>query len=218
MQETQSDHRIWKTVNVPQSYQSKECVLYGSVLKENEDQLVQRLRGLCDPGQAEFSEHEMIFSLRTGQDPDVTVRLRRKFGGPDANSFQWHFRYIGAPEPDVACPTIIRKSIDSLIYSHNMMEFVKTLGLRMDYEYIAKGHMFTKGSIKIVISTITRTEKTGKYDQDVLKPLSESLLVEMSVILPDSKEYMSTAKMLRDFADQLLPICDMQKVEYWRRL
>lgn len=31
----------------------------------------------------------------TGQDPDVTVRLRRKFGGPDANSFQWHFRYMG---------------------------------------------------------------------------------------------------------------------------
>lgn len=84
-----------------------------------------------------FFSARLIFSLppytplpETGQDPDVTVRLRRKFGGPDANSFQWHFRYMGAAEPDVHCPTIIRKSIDSLIYSNNMMEFVKTLGLR----------------------------------------------------------------------------------------
>ncbi|KHN80685.1 Mediator of RNA polymerase II transcription subunit 18 [Toxocara canis] len=199
------------------AYQCQECILYGSVLKEYEKQLIQRLRGLCDPGQTEFSEHEMTFSLKTGQDPDVTVRLRRKFGGSDANSLLWHFRYMSAPEADTTCPTIIRKSIDSLIYSHDMMEFVKTLGLRMDYEYITKGYLFTKGNIKIVIDNITRTEKTGTYDPNLLKPLSDSLLIEMSVAQPDSKEYITTAKMLRDFADQLLPICDMQKVEYWRR-
>uniref|UniRef100_A0AAF5PRQ5 Mediator of RNA polymerase II transcription subunit 18 n=2 Tax=Wuchereria bancrofti TaxID=6293 RepID=A0AAF5PRQ5_WUCBA len=200
------------------SYQCKECILYGSVLKEHEEKLLQRLRGLCDPGQHSFNEHEMVFSLKTGQDPDVTVRLRRKFGGPDANSFQWHFRYMGAAEPDVHCPTIIRKSIDSLIYSSNMMEFVKTLGLRMDYEYLTKGYLFTKGHIKIIINNITRTEKIGTYDPNVLKPLSDSLLIEMSAALPDTKEYMTTAKALRSFADQLSPICDMQKVEYWRRL
>ncbi|KAM3724403.1 Mediator of RNA polymerase II transcription subunit [Dirofilaria immitis] len=200
------------------NYQCKECILYGSVLKEHEEKLLQRLRGLCDPGQHSFNEHEMVFSLKTGQDPDVTVRLRRKFGGPDANSFQWHFRYMGAAEPDVHCPTIIRKSIDSLIYSSNMMEFVKTLGLRMDYEYLTKGYLFTKGYIKIIINNITRTEKIGTYDPNVLKPLSDSLLIEMSVALPDTKEYMTTAKTLRSFADQFSPICDMQKVEYWRRL
>ncbi|VDN50451.1 unnamed protein product [Dracunculus medinensis] len=202
---------------ISSSYQSVECVLYGSVLKEHENQLIQRLRGLCDPGQVNFSEHEMIFSLKTGQDPDVTVRLRRKFGGPDANSYQWHFRYMGAPEPSVTCPTLIRKSIDSLTYSHNMMEFVKTLGLRMDYEFITKGYLFMKGNIKVLINNITRTEKTGTYDQNVLKPLSDSLLIEMSIAVPDSKEYLPAAKILRDFADQVLPICDMQKVDYWRR-
>ncbi|VDO28382.1 unnamed protein product [Brugia timori] len=125
---------------------------------------------------------------------------------------------MGAAEPDVHCPTIIRKSIDSLIYSSNMMEFVKTLGLRMDYEYLTKGYLFTKGHIKIIINNITRTEKIGTYDPNVLKPLSDSLLIEMSAALPDTKEYMTTAKALRSFADQLSPICDMQKVEYWRRL
>lgn len=41
----------------------KECILYGSVLKEHEEKLLQRLRGLCDPGQHSFNEHEMVFSL-----------------------------------------------------------------------------------------------------------------------------------------------------------
>uniref|UniRef100_A0A0N5ATZ2 Mediator of RNA polymerase II transcription subunit 18 n=1 Tax=Syphacia muris TaxID=451379 RepID=A0A0N5ATZ2_9BILA len=197
-------------------YQTQELVLYGSVYKKNEDELIQRLRGLCDPGSVDFSEHEMVFSLKTGQDPDVTIRLRRKFGS-DANSYLWHFRYIGSPEPDNSCPTIVRKSISSLVFSHNMMEFVKTLGLRMDYEYITKGQLFTKGSIKILINNITKTEKTGNYEPSVLKPLSDSLLLEMSCALPETIGYQHTAKVMRDVADQLIPICNMQKVEYWKR-
>lgn len=58
---------------------------------------------------------------------------------------------------------------------------------------------------QIIINNITRTEKIGTYDPNVLKPLSDSLLIEMSVALPDTKEYMTTAKALRTFADQLNP-------------
>lgn len=109
----------------------------------------------------------------------------------------------------------------------------------MDYEYIAKGQLFTKGSIKvfyarfllydslelscskynlareifqnftgalqILISNITKTEKTGNYEPNVLKPLSDSLLVEMSCALPETVGYQHTAKVMRDVADQLLP-------------
>lgn len=46
------------------SYQSKECVLYGSIKDgTNYEQFLQRLRGLCDPGVVSFHEHEMVFSL-----------------------------------------------------------------------------------------------------------------------------------------------------------
>jgi hypothetical protein len=41
-----------------------------------------------------------------------------------------HFRYIGTPEPDQTCPVIVRKTIDSLVYANNMMDFIKPLGLR----------------------------------------------------------------------------------------
>ena len=53
--------------------------------------------------------------------------MRRRL---NTDPFYWHCRYIGTPEPNAACPTIVRKTIDSLIYSKDMMEFVKCLGLR----------------------------------------------------------------------------------------
>jgi hypothetical protein len=73
--------------------------------------------------------------------------MRRRFQG---DSYYWHCRYLGLPElGDAKCPVVVRKTIDSTIYSTNMMEFVKTLGLRMEYEYIAEGKMFTKGAIRV---------------------------------------------------------------------
>uniref|UniRef100_A0A1I7XF68 Mediator of RNA polymerase II transcription subunit 18 n=1 Tax=Heterorhabditis bacteriophora TaxID=37862 RepID=A0A1I7XF68_HETBA len=63
------------------------------------------------------------------------------------------------PEPDQKCPVIVRKVIDSVTYSHNMMEFVKTIGLRMDYEFIAKGTVWTNGKMKVVLSQIQKSEK-----------------------------------------------------------
>ncbi|KAE9413317.1 hypothetical protein Angca_007054, partial [Angiostrongylus cantonensis] len=180
--------------------------------------LERRLTGLCDPGSTEFHEHDLSFSLRTGTDPDVTIRqLRRRFNVDSFTSHQWQFRYIGGPEPDQKCPVIVRKVIDSIAYSHLMMDFVKTLGLRMDYEYIAKGTVWTNGIMKVVISQIQRTEKAGHYDQSNLKRFADSYLVEISACLPDSAEYSATAKQLRDFADQLLPLVEMEKVDYWRK-
>nr|AAT02166.1 hypothetical protein L3ni56 isoform d [Dictyocaulus viviparus] len=110
-------------------YQCQELILYGSVFADNLPDLERRLTGLCDPGSTEFHEHDLSFSLRTGTDPDVTIRLRRRFNVDSFTSHQWQFRYIGGPEPDQKCPVIVRKVIDSIAYSHLMMDFVKTLGL-----------------------------------------------------------------------------------------
>ncbi|CAI4230015.1 unnamed protein product [Auanema sp. JU1783] len=194
-------------------YQTQECILYGSVNHDFVADLERRLAGLCDHGSTDFHEHEMSFSLKTGisNDPDVCIRLRRRFNLENNSSHQnlWQFRYIGGPEPDQKCPVIVRKVIDSITYSYNMMEFVKTIGLRMDYEFIARGTAYTCGKIKIIVSALQKSEKAGNYDN--LKRLSDSYLVEMSISLPESSEYTQAAKQLRDFADQLLPLVHMQK-------
>ncbi|CAJ0565032.1 unnamed protein product, partial [Mesorhabditis spiculigera] len=201
-----------------------ELILYGSLKEAYKEQFYARLSGLCDKGYREFHEHELSFSLKVGgpmsMGSDVTVRLRREFHSdafhPTAN--KWHMRYIGTPEPIAHCPVIVRKVIDSVVSSNNMMEFVKSLGLRMDYEYITKGRVYTNGGFKVIVNDLRKTETPGKYEQG-LKPIStaESLLIEVATSLPESADYDKEAKMLRAFADQLRPLVKMEKIDYWKK-
>lgn len=90
--------------------------------------------------------------------------MRRRY---TKDPLYWHCRYTGIPE-NSKLPVTIRKTIDSTIYSTNMMEFVKTLGLRshnliffylsffrMEYEYIASGYLFTKENIRVIYSVFS---------------------------------------------------------------
>ncbi|CAD6195506.1 unnamed protein product [Caenorhabditis auriculariae] len=208
MADRESENAPKSKASIPSTtYQTQECILYGSVFSEFLPDLERRLAGLCDPGNEEYNEHEMSFSLRTGNPtPDVTIRLRRRFRSDAYHNNQWLLRYIGVPEPDEKCPVIVRKVIDSVCYSHDMMVFAKTLGLRMDYEYITKGSVWTNGKIKIVTSHLQRSERPGHYDSTMIRKLSDSVLVEMSISLPESAEYTQEAKRLRDFADQFVPL------------
>uniref|UniRef100_A0A1I8A927 Mediator of RNA polymerase II transcription subunit 18 n=1 Tax=Steinernema glaseri TaxID=37863 RepID=A0A1I8A927_9BILA len=204
------------------SYQSKEVVLYGSILDSHHETLLQRLKGLCDPGHIRFYEHEMVFCLKTGHDPDVTVRMRRKHKDPpNSNTHNvWHMRYVGGPEPDATCPTIVRKCIDSVIQTPvntQMMEFVKALGLRIDFEYLSQGYLFTKQNVKVIIERMQKTEKTGSYHEQDLKYISDSHLVTLTMSLPENSDYLSAAKYLREFGDQLAPLTQMEKIDYWIR-
>ncbi|CAD5216939.1 unnamed protein product [Bursaphelenchus okinawaensis] len=192
-------------------YRNQELVLYGSIKESFKDHLLQRLRGLCDPHEVKFSEHEMVFTLKAGDAP-VQVRMRRRMYH---DSHSWHCKYIGSQEPDPKCPVIVRKCVDSFISSHNMMDFLKALGLRMDYEYLTDGVLFTWGNIKVYVTRITYTNTTGKYEQENRFRLSEdALFVEASTTLPEQADYNQAAKQLRDFADQLEPLCKMQKMDY----
>lgn len=156
-------HSLHPNLPGPTNYRNQECVLYGVVNENSKNLLIQRLTGLCDPGKKAFSEHEMVFTLSkykllytfyfifTGvaSDNQVQVRMRRRL---NMDAHYWHARYIGAPEPDQTCPTIVRKTIDSYMFSQGMMEFVKALGLRIDYELLMDGFLFTKGNIRVKFS------------------------------------------------------------------
>lgn len=201
-------------------YQTQEVILYGSIYTKNIPDLERRLVGLCDPGCEEFYEHEMSFSLRTSGSSDVKtdIKLRRRFRTEYSIQNYWQLRYIGVPEPDTKCPAIVRKEISSLVHSQDMMTYAKSLGLRMDYEYITQGKLWTKGNIKILHSTLTRTLRAGTYDHTSLKSMSDSALVEISISLPESAEYLPAANSLRAFSDQLMPLVNMEKIDYWKKM
>jgi hypothetical protein len=68
------------------------------------------------------------------------------------------------------------------------------------------GYLFTKGNIRVTISHIAYTEKTGHYEREFRKPLSSgSNLVEVSAVIPENQDYLPAAKAVREFADHLSP-------------
>ncbi|CAP31590.1 Protein CBR-MDT-18 [Caenorhabditis briggsae] len=195
-------------------YQTQECVLYGSIFVKNVPDLERRLAGLW----IRAAKNSMSTKCRSALEPPVHQILRRRFRTEHQIQNYWQLKYIGVPEPDQKCPTIVRKEISSLVHSQDMMTYAKSLGLRMDYEYITQGKLWTKGNIKILHSTLTRTLRAGTYDSSSLKSMSDSALVEISISLPESAEYMPAAKSLRDFADQLMPLVNMEKIDYWKKM
>uniref|UniRef100_A0A914KLF9 Mediator of RNA polymerase II transcription subunit 18 n=1 Tax=Meloidogyne incognita TaxID=6306 RepID=A0A914KLF9_MELIC len=198
------------TAKLPSSqYQSTECILYGSITNLEKGQFIERLKGLCDPGgPVAFFEHNMVFKLKTGTDSPVQVQMRRRF---KTDNLHWHCRYIAIPETAVK-DVIVRKVIDSLIYSNDMMSFVKSLGLRMEYEYIANGFLFTKRDIRVIMYQVMCSDTIGNYNK--LKQFGESFLVEASILVPDGQPYDGAIKNLKEFADQLLPICKLEYLDY----
>ncbi|CEF66829.1 Mediator of RNA polymerase II transcription subunit 18 [Strongyloides ratti] len=198
------------------NFQKKEIVLYGSIFQDALVPLKQRLQGLCDPGEVKFREHEITFYLSSDfidtKTPFV-FRFRRKFPNYEGNLM--HLKYIGTPELNDKCPCIVRNRIDTVTQSSDQMEFIRGLGLRTDYEFIVEGYAYTKGEIVITVYKLSKIEKMGYYDDKNVKPFSNSYLVEISLQIPYLQDYSAPAKAVRDFADQLYPIVEMRKVNYW---
>uniref|UniRef100_A0A914ZFS3 Mediator of RNA polymerase II transcription subunit 18 n=1 Tax=Panagrolaimus superbus TaxID=310955 RepID=A0A914ZFS3_9BILA len=196
------------------NHQVLEAVLHASILDEHVGHLYERLRGVCDPVFNSFEEHEMVFALKTGEGPDILVHFRRKLSQEPT---LWHCRYVGTPIPDNGnLFAICRQSTDSIVYSKDLMEFVKSIGLRLEYEFVARGKVFTFGPIKILVFKTFTTEKIGTYSKDNLKPLLESHLVE-AIIPIENEDGPKYSKQLKDFCDQLAPLVHFRKIDYTQR-
>ncbi|XP_069676912.1 mediator of RNA polymerase II transcription subunit 18 isoform X1 [Periplaneta americana] len=195
---------------------NQEYLLQGSVLDSAVEVLLHRLRGLCDnvdSGPETFNDHEMCFSIQNVAGGNslqpLLLRVRRAL---DYQDMPWQLRYIGQPElGDKSRPTIVRSSID-IGTSSTVVEFLTELGCRMDFEYIARGYMFRKGRMKITVSKIFKMGQ-GKPPESV-EPMSQSYLVELSVLAPSGQD--AIAEDMRNFAEQLRPLVQLEKVDYKR--
>lgn len=142
--------------------------------------------------------------MRTpNQTQPLMLRVRRSLE-VDA---PYQLRYIGNPEMgERTRPTIVRSSIDVGCTS-SVIEFLTELGCKIDFEYISKGFMFRKGRMKITISKIL---KIGKIEE----PLSQSHLVELSVLAPSGQD--PIGEEMKAFAEQLRPLVQLEKIDYKR--
>jgi len=196
---------------------NQEYLLQGSVLDTSVEVLLHRLRGLCDNvdhGPEGFYDHEMCFSIRRGspQEQPLLLRVRRTLDAGYAD-MPWQLRYIGQPElGDKSRPTIVRSSID-IATSNTVVEFLTELGCKLDFEYVTRGYMFRKGRMKITVSKIFKVNQ-GKVPEGVPEMISQSYLVELSVLAPSGQD--AIAEDMRIFAEQLRPLVQLEKIDYKR--
>ncbi|XP_011695571.1 PREDICTED: mediator of RNA polymerase II transcription subunit 18-like [Wasmannia auropunctata] len=196
---------------------NQEYLLQGSVLDTSVEVLLHRLRGLCDNvdhGPEGFYDHEMCFSIRRGspQEQPLLLRVRRTLD-PNNADMPWQLRYIGQPElGDKSRPTIVRSSID-IATSNTVVEFLTELGCKLDFEYVTRGYMFRKGRMKITVSKIFKVNQ-GKVPESVPEMISQSYLVELSVLAPSGQD--AIAEDIRIFAEQLRPLVQLEKIDYKR--
>ena len=153
----------------------------------------------------------MVFSIQgTGSQP-LNLRVRRPL---DPNlECPWQLRYIGQPELGNR-PTIVRSCHD-IACSENAVEFLIELGCRLEFEFVAKGYLFRKGRMKVTVSKIFKPLPSPPGPQggpgESLEPLSQSHLVELSVLAPSGAD--AVADDMKNFAEQLKPIVMLDKID-----
>lgn len=133
-------HQALKSKIVP----NHEYLLQGSILDTAVEHLLHRLKGLCDnvdSAPESFNDHEVCFSLRNPTSPQTAPLLLRVRKAQDVEA-PYQLRYIGQPElGDRTRPTIVRSSLD-IACTSTIVEFLKELGCRVDFEYINHGCLY----------------------------------------------------------------------------
>ncbi|XP_009882605.1 PREDICTED: mediator of RNA polymerase II transcription subunit 18 [Charadrius vociferus] len=134
------------------------------------------------------------------------LRARRSM---DKSGMPWHLRYLGQPEiGDKNRHALVRNCVD-IATSDNLTDFLVEMGFRMDHEFVAKGHVFRKGIMKIVVYKIFRILMPGNTES--IEPLSLSYLVELNVVAPAGQDVVSDD--MRNFAEQLKPLVHLEKID-----
>ncbi|XP_038613955.1 mediator of RNA polymerase II transcription subunit 18 [Tachyglossus aculeatus] len=184
-----------------------EYLLQGSVLDHSLESLLHRLRGLCDNVEPEaFLDHEMVFLLKGQQASPFVLRARRSLAPAGT---PWHLRYLGQPEMgDKNRQALVRNSVD-IATSENLTDFLVEMGFRLDHEFVAKGHLFRKGAMKVCVYKVFRVLLPGNTDS--IEALSLSYLVELSVVAPAGQDGVSED--MRNFAEQLKPLVHLEKID-----
>jgi len=192
---------------------NQEYLLQGSILDGAVDVLLHRLRGLCDnvdAGPETFHDHEACFvlygSLVPGQQqmPPLTLRVRRAV---DDTAAPWHLRYMGQPELGNRA-TMVRSILDVACGS-DILEFLKELGCRREFDFITKGFIFRKGKLKIIVGKVFRYE-SGKAVHE-LEAVTGSHYVEMSAVAPTGQD--TVGEDIKTLSEQLRPLIHLDKVE-----
>ncbi|XP_048241623.1 mediator of RNA polymerase II transcription subunit 18-like [Haliotis cracherodii] len=193
----------------------QEFLLQGSISDNYREMLLHRLRGLCDNAETTpetFLDHELVFALKGSAQPSSQLVLFRVRRSLDHTDTPWYIRYCGQTEiGDKTRPTLVRACFD-VACSENVVQFLNEMGFRLDHEYVVRGCFFHKGRMKVTVSKLYRMLQSGNTENNSLEPLSQSQLVELSVIAPAGQEQIGED--MKNFSEQLKPLVHLEKIDH----
>ncbi|KAJ8289243.1 hypothetical protein COCON_G00019020 [Conger conger] len=168
-------------------------------------------RAVRQHGAPSFADHETVYLLRGQQGNPFLLRARRSLTHLPAPC---HLRYLGQPEAgDKSRHALVRNCVD-VSTSHSLPEFLGEMGFRVDHEFVARGRVFRRGALKVVVSKLFRVLVPGNVEST--EPLSLSNLVELSVLAPAGQDNVSDD--MRAFAEQLRPLVHLEKIDPKRHM
>ncbi|OTF72452.1 mediator of RNA polymerase II transcription subunit 18-like protein [Euroglyphus maynei] len=202
------------------TFSQNEFLLQGSILDESCDALLQKLRGFCDNSDMpppKFKDHEMVFAIKLPNGPSSTLRVRRSM---DCPTNPWNLRYLGHNDTDRNRATLSRTCIDCNTTS-NITQFLAEMGFKLEFEFILRGWMFRKGRMKILVFKIFRINggsgvmaninTPNMAIEESLEPITNSHLVELSVIAPSYQTAMTDE--MKQFAEFLKPLVMLENID-----
>nr|CDS25280.2 syntaxin binding protein 5 [Hymenolepis microstoma] len=155
----QSLHRIDPFFgSQPRGNMMQEVFIQGSVSIGQKNLLLSRLRGLCKDHSA-FTDQEESYSFQglptsvtTGTPTFVNFRVRRTLQ-PNIREYvnRSVIRYLGAVE---SIDRIYRRSYLEASAHGLVGNFLKCLGFKQDFEFIAEGQIFIRGRAKALVYSV----------------------------------------------------------------
>ena len=137
----------------------------------------------------------------------------------DSPDNPWNLRYLGHHDTDRNRLALARSCVDCNT-SPNIAQFLQEMGFRLEFEFVLRGHMFRKGRMKIVVYKIFRINGGSgivngainpNMNDNMLEPLTNSNLVELSVIAPAHQA--SIAEEMKQFSDLLKPLVVLENID-----
>lgn len=141
----------------------------------------------------------------------LSLKVRQDMERTD---YPYHLRYLGQPEiGDKTRATLVRSCIDVAV-SNNVHQFLNEMGFKKEFEFLSKGYMFKKGRLKVIVAKIIRLlqpELVSLSSSENFENVTQSYLVEVSVVAPSGSDQL--ADEIKQFADQLKPLVNLEKID-----
>ncbi|VDN98403.1 unnamed protein product [Rodentolepis nana] len=189
----QSLHRIDPFFgSQPRGNMMQEVFIQGLVSIGQKPLLLSRLRGLCKDHSA-FTDQEESYSFQglpasvtTATPTFVNFRVRRTVQ-PNIREYISRpvIRYLGAVESTDRASISRRSYIEASAHG-SISNFLKCLGFKQDFEFIAEGHIFIRGRAKALVYSVYEVVYHQEMQMSVAKKgrnlVPNSLMVEVTAI------------------------------------